>query len=799
MLVKRYNHTEADQKHIEMWKNEKVYEFQGGRQKPVYSIDTPPPTVSGNLHIGHIFSYTQAEIIARYKRMNGFDVFYPFGFDDNGLATENLVEKELGIKANKYPRSEFTQLCLNTTAKYEDEFRKLCMDMGFSADWQLQYQTVSFNTQKISQKYFLQLAKEGKAYMKKEPVLWCTTCETSIAQAELESNEKETYFNWIYFQTDNKKIEIATTRPELLCGCVALLVNPDDERYIELVGKTGRVPLYNYDVPIMKDEKVDPQKGSGIVMCCTFGDVTDLEWYQKYNFNYRPVIEMDGRINDDVEFIGGMRIEEARAKIVEELSQNGLLKNKSKIKHSTAVHERCGTNAEIIPSKQWYIDILSNKEQYIEAADKINWYPNYMKKRYLIWVENLKWDWCISRQRYFGVAFPVWYCKSCGEAFFAKEEDLPINPLEHSPKEKCKCGGKEFEAESAVMDTWATSSLTPIINSQKLNNGQFETMSMRTQAHEIIRTWTFYTIVRSLYHFKKLPWNDIMICGYVMAKKGEKISKSKGNSKCTPQELMKNYSADSVRYWSANAKLGTDTSFDTQELASSSRFLTKLWNSSKFSIMHLQDFDKNEIDITVSSDKWIIERIKQISAKVKGLLDAYEIGAARQELDRFFWSDFCDDYIELVKDRLYKPEIHGEKNRKSGQGALYIVLLEILKMYSIYVPFITEEIYQDYFKERELKASIHMEQWISENFVEEEYEFFGKGIKEVLEKVRKHKSELNLSLNTEINEINIYVPSKELVFFEQARDDIRTCTKTLNLNIATIKSDEDKNINVEVL
>ena len=531
-MEKRYNFTQTEKQMQEFWEQEQIYRFNKDAEGELYSIDTPPPTVSGDLHIGHLFSYVQAEMIARFRRMQGYNVFYPFGFDDNGLPTERLVERDEKIRAHTLPRSRFIAKCQNTTVKYENEFKTFWKSLGFSVDWETEYQTISPQVQKISQQLFLELVKMGKAYTKESPVLWCTECQTSIAQAEVETADVESTFNYIPFLVDGKPLEIATTRPELLYGCVCLFVNPADERYGQYVGKTATVPLFNYQVPIFTDEKVATDKGTGVVMCCTFGDSTDAEWYAQYNLPYRKVILPNGKISDDVPFIGGLRVAAAQKEIIRLLGENGLLYKSEAITHSVGTHERCGKPTEIIPSRQWYIDILSEQQRFLQAANDINWYPANMKNRYTAWVENLKWDWCISRQRYFGVPFPVWYCAECQTPVFADEAQLPVNPLETAYNGVCPCGCANFTPESAVFDTWATSSVTPQIN-ERLGL-KLTPMSMRTHAHEIIRTWTFYTIVRSLYHTGQLPWKDLMICGFILAKKGEKISKSKANNALDP-------------------------------------------------------------------------------------------------------------------------------------------------------------------------------------------------------------------------------------------------------------------------
>lgn len=788
-MNKNYDFKQTEKEMQTFWKENAIYSFDSNSPKEIYSIDTPPPTVSGSLHIGHIFSYAQAEMIARFKRMQGYNVFYPFGFDDNGLPTERLVEKDEGIIAKNLPRSEFIKKCISTTEKYEKEFKDLWQSLGFSVDWSLQYETINPMVQRISQKSFIKLFEDGKAYMKESPVLWCTECQTSIAQAELETIDKDSAFNYIRFTVGEEELIIATTRPELLYGCVCLFINPDDERYKAYIGRNANVPLYNYSIPILADAKVSLEKGSGVVMCATFGDSTDVEWYETYNLPFRKVILPDGTIDESVPFIGGLKVPAARKQIIKLLIENELLIESKNITHAVAVHERCGREIQILPSKQWYIDILSNKEMFLKAADEINWYPAQMKNRYTLWVENLKWDWCISRQRYFGVPIPIWYCKQCGKAIIACEEMLPVNPVETAPDKPCSCGCKEFIPESSVFDTWATSSVTPQINTKwgekEDMSDKILPMSMRTQAHEIIRTWAFYTIVKSLYHTGKIPWKDIMICGFVLAKDGGKISKSKSNSEFSPAALIETHSADVLRYWAANSKLGTDTFFSAEELSIAKRFITKLWNASKFALSHLQDIDLDADIELMPVDKWIIERCKQTTFEAARLLDQYEIGSARHEIDDFFWKDLCDYYLEIVKERLYQPEVHGYRERQSAQRALYYCLLNTLKLYAVYVPHITEFIYQEFFRQKEGSISLHKLCWESEMPVDEEIIGFGEKLKNIIAETRKYKSEHSMSMKVEIEEVTIETDEKFSDMFMRTIKDIKACcrAKEVRLNI----------------
>ena len=789
MLEKRFN-LENEKEMQKLWEEKEAYKFKGVDERPVYSVDTPPPTVSGKLHVGHIFSFTQSEMLVRYHRLKGENVYYPFGFDDNGLPTERLVEREEGIFAKDLPRSEFIEKCTATKDKYIKEFQDLFKRLGISADWDLGYDTINELSRKVSQRSFIDLVKKGKAYRKEMPVLWCPCCQTSIAQAELENKNVKSYFNYINFSVDNKDLEIATTRPEFLGGCVAIFVNPNDERYKDLIGKTATVPLYNNQVPIIADEKVAIDKGTGVVMCCTFGDQTDMEWQKEYNLPVKKVMQADGTINPDVAIIGGMKTLDARMKIVEELQKQDLLVKSEKIEHSVNTHERCGNEIEIINSPQWYIDILSIKDELIKAADEINWHPESMKTRYLDWVSNLKWDWCISRQRYFGVPFPVWYCKECGDVMIPEDKEVPLNPLEHNPHGACKCGCKEFIPETAVMDTWATSSVSPFINMKYGEDDERKflyPMSMRSHAHEIIRTWTFYSIVKSLYHTGQVPWKDLMISGFVLAKKGEKISKSKNNAKMSPNDLIDTYGADMIRYWTASNKLGTDTWFDIKDIESSKRFMNKLWNSAKFVDMHIKDADLSEESELQSIDKWLISRCHETFEKYQQQMENYEMGLARQEIDKFFWNDLCDNYLEMAKERLYNPDNKYGDSQKAAQQTLATVFLEVLKMYSPFVPHITEYIYQELYKSK-LKDELLSTSKFTELPYDKKYIKFGNAMKKVVGDVRKYKTERNLSMKESIEELKISTSLDNIRCLRDSILDIQSCTRAEHIDVE--KSDE---------
>ena len=793
MLDKKYNFNEKEIKWMNYWEDKNIYEFIPDNRE-VYSIDTPPPTVNGKIHIGHIFSYSQAEMIARYKRIRGYNVFYPFGFDDNGLPSERLVEKEQGKKAHEIGREEFSKLCYETTSKYEEDFKKLFKRAGFSADVNNAYKTVSDSSSKISQLSFIDLVEKGACYHKESPALWCNECLTSIAQAELETKTIKTTFNYINFKTKetNEEFTIATTRPELIPAIVSIFVNPNDEAHKHLIGMTAHIPVIDVEVPIMSDDKVAIDKGTGVVMCCTFGDQTDIEWWKKYNLPLKNIFTNDGKIIDSIPNYGGLTIKEARKQIIEDFDNAGYLVKVEELEHEVQTHERCGKEVEYTVMKQWFIDIMNHKEDFLKIGDEIKWYPSYMKNRYTEWVNNVMWDWCISRQRYFGVPFPVWYCKDCGKVILAKREDLPVNPLTDTPKEDCSCGCNEFIPEKDIMDTWQTSSITPLINMRYGEENNLEDllkpMSLRCNAHDIIRTWDFYSIVKGYYNFGMKPWNNVMISGFVMANKGEKISKSKSNSKLEPFELLDTYGADVVRYWAGSGKLGTDIIFNDETFLRGKKLINKIWNVSKFIEMHLQDYEDKDFTDFEYIDKWILASYQKMEEDYIKYLDNYEIGLALNTLEKFFWN-FCDNYIEIVKHRLYRPEEFGEIPRYSGQKTVYTILYKLLQDFSIYFPYITEEIYQELYHDNK---SIHLTtiKPLEYNFDEEMN--IGNTICDIISIVRGEKSNNNLSLKTNVKLLEIDTNSKIKEAIEKSIKDFKATLFIQDLIIT------DNNSNYEI-
>ncbi|MFO8184221.1 MAG: valine--tRNA ligase [Candidatus Aegiribacteria sp.] len=784
-LPKRYRPKESEPRWQEYWDREGIFRFNPGSGKPVYSIDTPPPTVSGKIHMGHVFSYVQAEAMARYHRMRGREVFYPFCFDDNGLPSERFTEREKNVRAQDMPRSRFIQLCLEVTAEAEEMFRDLWTRFGFSCDWDLLYTTIDPWVQRISQRSFLDLNDRGMIYRKESPTLWCPECRTAVAQAETEDREFPSVFHDLEFPLadGDGMIPIATTRPELLPACVAVFVNPDDPRWKNLAGRKARVPLFDHEVEIFTDRRVDMEKGNGVVMCCTFGDTTDIEWWQEYGLDLRIVLDSRGHMNSLAGFLEGMFWKKARKVLVRKLEEEGFRKDGRDIEHAVNVHERCGTPLEYLVGQQWFVRILDKKEELLRKGAEVNWYPPHFKVRFDHWVENLKWDWCISRQRYYGVPFPVWYCESCGEPVFAREEDLPVDPLEDSPCEPCpSCGRESFVPESDVMDTWATSSLTPQINARWGEDNEREgllPMSLRPQAHDIIRTWAFYTIAKAHLHFDDVPWRDVMISGHALNPSGEKMSKSKGNVAGDPLLALEQYSADELRYWSCSSKLGSDVLFSQEVLGDGRRLVTKLWNAVKFGASRLEDYDPKLEPELKPYDRWILSSFTRTAGMATSGMDEYEYATAMNRAEHFFWKILCDNYLEIAKKRLYSED--DRNGRISAQYALYRVLYGCLRLFAPVLVHVTEELYQAIFRPLEGHASIHLAPWPLPEYMDERALETGDLSLRIIEEARKFKSENSLSMAAPLKSLEVSAPARMLTGLRELEDDLLSVSRAADI------------------
>lgn len=816
------------------WDESGVYKFRNTRdRKAVYSIDTPPPTVSGHLHVGHVFSYTHTDIIARFKRMQGFDVFYPMGWDDNGLPTERRVQNYYGVRVDtslKYDpdfkppfegtdgkkidakdqvpvsRKNFIELCERLTKEDEKQFEELWRSLGLSIDWSQTYHTIGEHPQRVAQKAFLRNLARGEAYQKDAPGLWDVTFQTAVAQAELESREYPGFYHKIAFRfEDGTPIYIETTRPELLAACGALIANPDDERYKQYFGQYVYSPLFKVKVPILAHPAAEMDKGAGIAMCCTFGDVTDVEWWRDLKLPTRPIIQRNGRIimsvPDWIEDPQGRAIFEetegkttfsARKIIVDHLRESGDMDGEPKpTTRMTNFYEKGDKPLEIVTSRQWYLknggtDKKLNAE-LIERGNELNFHPDFMHVRYDNWVNGLNGDWLISRQRFFGVPFPLWYpLDANGEPDYEhpltpREDQLPIDPTNDVPEgydESQRDQPKGFTAEKDIMDTWATSSLTPQIVTHWAEPGEenealFKAtfpMDLRPQGQDIIRTWLFSSIDRAHLENHCLPWANATFSGWILDPDHKKMSKSKGNV-VVPNKPIKQFGADAVRYWAASARLGLDATYDEGQMKIGRRLAIKLLNATKFALAIGREDENHHVgspavaqwdpaDVTEPLDRAVMAKMALVIRQATNALNAYEHSKALEVIESFFWQ-FCDDYIELVKNRAYGTadstgKTPSEAAVKSARTTLGLGLDTFARLLAPYLPYATEEVWSWM---HEGEGSVHRAAWPKPEPYEQAAFKVSPDVLtyagEALASLRKIKSEAKVSMKTPILSVTL--------------------------------------------
>ncbi len=743
-------------KWIARWEETGVYRFDRSRpREEVFSIDTPPPTVSGSLHVGHVFSFTHTDLVARFQRMRGKAVFYPMGWDDNGLPTERRVQNYYGVRCDpslpydpsftppeqpaKPPisvsRPNFIELCARLTLEDEKAFERLWKYLGLSVDWSMTYATIGTRAQRVSQLAFLHLLQPGVAYQVEAPTLWDVDFKTAVAQAELEDREVSGAFHRVRFGS----VEIETTRPELIPACVALVAHPDDERYKPLFGTEVVTPLFGVRVPVKAHTLADPEKGSGIAMICTFGDITDVTWWRELSLPVRAIIQADGtlrpvswgvdgwqstdagRAQRLYDTIAGLSASKARAKIVEQLKESGdLIGEPRPITHAVKFYEKGDRPLEIVTSRQWFFKTIEFREALLARGRELRWHPEYMRTRYENWVNGLNGDWCVSRQRFFGVPFPVWYpISDLGGVDYdhpirAAEDRLPIDPSTdvppgYRPDQRGVPGG--FAGDPDVMDTWATSSLSPQLvcgwpDDEDLFRRTFP-MDMRPQAHDIIRTWLFSSVLRALLEHDSLPWWNAAISGFVTDPDRKKMSKSKGNV-VTPLGLLEEHGSDGVRYWAASGRPGTDTMFDTNQMRVGRRLAIKILNASKFALSdsqtastELTEVSRRTIDVAV--DRAMIRNLAALVDEATAAFEEYDYARVLQRTESFFWR-FCDDYLELVKGRRYGEQ--GPAGAGSANTALRAALSVMLRLFAPFLVFVTDEVWSWW-----QPGSIHQAPW----------------------------------------------------------------------------------------
>lgn len=834
-IPNKYDHAQIEKNWIQSWESTGVYHYdpKTSRQN-TYVIDTPPPTVSGSLHIGHVFSYTQTDVMARFQRMNGKNVFYPMGWDDNGLPTERRVQNLFGITCDpklsydpswkpqlatkdekrKQPvsRRNFLETCSQQTQEDEKLYEALWRHLGLSIDWRQQYATIDDHCRKISQLSFLDLVQKGHVYNIEAPTLWDTGFQTAVAQAEVEERPKNGAFHDIRFKIEGgDEFVISTTRPELLPACIAVVAHPDDERYKKYFGSFAITPLFDAKIPILASEHADPEKGTGILMICTFGDAADVEFWKKRQLPLKQVIGRDGRFmpirfgegvftsenveraNRNFASLQGLFVNQARAKIVELLrspdaTKNGaaLVQEPKPTEQAVKFYEKGDMPLEFISTRQWFVRVLNHKEALLEQGRKITWHPEHMCRRYEQWVEGLNQDWCISRQRYFGVAFPVWYkinkegLVDYEHPIYAKVDQLPVDPLSDTPPgfseaQRGQPGG--FIGDPDVMDTWATSSVTPQINSHwQIDEARHTSLfpaDLRPQAHEIIRTWAFYTITKAWMHEGKIPWKNIAISGWVVDPNRNKMSKSKGNV-VTPQALIETYSADAIRYWAARAKLGQDTIFEEAMFQTGKRLVNKVFNASRFVMLQIGDVPSSSLkEVSAPVDQAWLQEMKALIASSTRCFNTYDYAQALIDIEQRFW-DFCDNYLELVKARAYQQK--GTPEGVSAIVTLEWTLKTFLRLLAPFLPYVCEEVWSWRFVGAGRDASVHTALWPQAeelpSEIKENHEVYAHASL-ILNKIRGAKSAQQKSLRWPVERFKMTAPASFVQAFTKAKADLQ--------------------------
>jgi valyl-tRNA synthetase len=809
-----------ESKWSEWWERMGTYRFDRSKEREeIYAIDTPPPTVSGSLHIGHVMSYTHTDLIARFQRMRGREVFYPIGWDDNGLATERRVQNHFGVRCdpsvpydatfNPYAfepttgkdprplaRGNFIDLCQRLTAEDEKIFEDLFRRAALSVDWSQNYTTIGERARRISQKAFLRLLRRGLAYTAEAPTMWDVDFQTAVAQAEIEDREREGLYHRVVFEHDEGgKIEVETSRPELLPACVALVVHPTDERFTAFIGSTALTPLFKVPVPVVAHELADPEKGTGAAMVCTFGDLTDVIWWRELGLPLRVVVERDGTIgarrfgdpgwesrdpegaNAVMAELVGLPIKKARSRIAELLRTAGLLvRDPEPIRHAVKYYEKGERPLEVITSRQWFVSTLQFRDRLLARGQELRWHPAYMGARYRSWVENLNMDWAISRQRFYGVPFPVWYPLDAAgdpgyeDPIIPEESALPIDPQDdvapgYRSEQRGEPGG--FVGDPDIMDTWATSSLSPQIASHWEDDpdlfARLFPMDLRPQAHDIIRTWLFYTVFRAELEHGSLPWRHAAISGFVLDPDRKKMSKSKGNV-VVPTEVFERHGADAVRYWAASARLGVDAAFDEQQMRVGRRLAIKILNASKFAMT----MEAEPGAITEPLDLAMLHALAAVVEEATTAFEDYDHAKALDAIERSFWG-FTDDYLELVKQRAYGS--HGTAPSASAVAGLRTALGTYLRLFAPFLPYVTEEVWSWW-----PNGSVHRARWPAS----QELTGIGEGDPAVYEmaaavlgEVRRTKALAKVSLRTPVDRILVRDTAERLALLRLAEQDVR--------------------------
>jgi valyl-tRNA synthetase len=776
------------------WETSGTYHFDWkDHKRPTFSIDTPPPYPSGEFHVGTVLNWTYIDIVARYKRMRGFNVHFPQGWDCHGLPVEVEVEKRHKIRKTDIPPDEFRKLCEQLVNGNIAGMKDAMIRLGLSMDWTTEYKTMDPDYWRRTQLSFILLYNKGFIYKGTHPVNWCPRCETAIADAEVQYDHRNASLYQVKFELeDGSFLKIATTRPELIPACVTVAVHPEDERYKKYVGRRIKVPSTDRTVDVLADEMVDPKFGTGVVMICTYGDKADVKTVMKHHLPAITCIDERGRMTKNAGKYVGMQTGDAKKAVLEDLKAQGLIDKTESMEQEVSICWRCRTPIEILEREQWFMKTRILTDRVEKNALEITWYPDYMKHRLIDWARSLDWDWVISRQRVFATPIPIWYCKKCGEIVLAEADWVPIDPRIEGPRiEKCpKCGGKDFKPEKDVLDTWFDSSITCAVHAGWPDKKDWKRLfpaDMHTSGVDIIRTWAYYLMVRHLALFDEKPYKSCLINGMVLGTDGREMHKSLGNY-VSSLEVLSKYGADAVRQWAAGGgATGSDIAFRWPDAEYGWRFLIKLWNASSFVSNLLKDYASVEDNgpNLQPLDKWILSKTERLTEKVTDALEKCQFNVALEETRSFTWHTFCDCYLEAVKDRLYRPERYSEEKKKAAQYTLHRVLERIVLLLAPIVPHVTEELYSALYTE-DRQTSIHRLAWpkVDKAIINEAVEKQGDLIMAIITELRKEKAEKHLPLNTQVKKLTVYAEGKDTAeAINQGREDIEGTCKVTEMQI----------------
>ena len=739
-VSKEYDFNCVEEKWVESW-DPSVYYFDWQSDKPQYIIDTPPPYPTGNFHIGNALNWCYIDYVARYKRMRGYNVMFPQGWDCHGLPTEVKVEELNHITKNQVPREEFRRLCEKLTEEAIERFHQSMGRLGLSIDWSNEYVTMRPEYYVKTQTSFVRMHEMGLIYREDHPVNWCPRCGTAIAFAEVEYDSRTTTLNYMRFISAEGEMQIATSRPELLPACVAVAVHPDDERYQKFIGKKVRVPLFDYEVPVLADPVVDTAFGTGIVMICTFGDKQDVRWWMEHHLPLRQAIDREGRLTAVAGPYAGSSVGEAKERIIRDMQKEEIIFKQEPLEQNVGLCWRCKTAIEILSERQWFVRI--NPEEIKKTAEEIEWVPSHMQVRLKNWADSVEWDWCISRQRIFATPIPVWYCRSCGEVLVAKEEWLPLDPNQTRPPTKCKCGSDDFIPEKDVLDTWMDSSISALAVAGWPDREDLRMPTqLRPQGHDIIRTWAFYTILRTKSLEGVKPWDTILINGMALGEDGHKMSKSLNNF-IRPEEVFATNGADALRQWGAmGGSPGNDIMFQWKEITAASRFQQKLWSIFRFSLPLIANVQATPGQV----DRWLWGELDRLVIRATKAMEAFQFDETMKAIRGFAWETLADNYIELVKARLYGPD---SPEKRAAQSTLYRAIETVARLMAPFTPFISEEIFHTLTGE-----SVHVQSWPEPAGTE--VDPAGLAIKEIAAAIRRYKAEKGMALNAPLPGIVVY-------------------------------------------